>query len=250
MNWTEGNLARHSRGRKGKEVILRQREHFAKVRSRLLNDNAKINPPSISFLARPAHSSSPSRHLSVDPKPSVPSTSKKRARENSLIQTSRYFEDVTLELPSPADFQRDHAEEEALRQKRRKLLLKGDWVGTDVQKPILMEFSKPRASSRENPWGTSRPNYRSSKTRLRHLLGIRASDGQIRASEAATKVSTPVSRSQLRVRVGSRERALGESSNAGPHSSPGRDVEAGLQGKLPSSPCSNVVVALSDSVFS
>ncbi|PHH64340.1 hypothetical protein CDD81_4697 [Ophiocordyceps australis] len=36
MNWTEGSLARHSKGRHYKQEEARQREHFAKARSRHL----------------------------------------------------------------------------------------------------------------------------------------------------------------------------------------------------------------------
>ncbi|TLD24950.1 hypothetical protein PspLS_05815 [Pyricularia sp. CBS 133598] len=46
MNWTEGNLARHSRGGRGKEMLQRQKQHFAKVRSVYFN-NQKGSPRSL-----------------------------------------------------------------------------------------------------------------------------------------------------------------------------------------------------------
>lgn len=207
MNWTEGNLARHSRGRKGKEVLLRQKEHFAKARSGLLNMNVKISPPSISFFTY-AQPSSPTCPRSPKPIPSVSSSSRKRAWENGSCQTSRYFQDATVELSSPASFQNDLIDQQALRQKRQKLLMTGDWVGTNVQKPIQMEFSKPRVSA-DNPWGGSRSRHHFSKQRLRHLLGIKATDGHNRVPEPVIRISTPITRGQLKVRVGDQERVLG-----------------------------------------
>lgn len=226
MNWTEGILASHSRGRKGKEITLRQKEHFAKARTGLLNAKVKISPPSISFFAHSAHASSPVHHRSIEYNVN---SSKKRIRENSALQTSHYFENDDLGLLSPASFLRGQAEEEALRQKRQKLLLKGDWVGTDVQKPIQMQFSKPRASV-DGPWGGSRSHRQSSRQRLRHRLGIRAFHGQHRATEPLIRFSTPVTRSQLRVQVGSRERALGDSSNASPRDRNHRDTDSDSHG--------------------
>lgn len=223
MNWTEGNLARHSRGRKGKETLKRQKEHFAKARSSFLNTNVKMSPPSISFFAHPAHSSAPVRHHSSKSIP--PSPSKKRTRENSPLQTSRYFKDSSLELPSLASLEKDQAEEDALRLKRQKLLQKGDWVGTNVQKPIQMEFSEPRISV-GNPWGARRTRHHPSKQRLRHLLGIKAPSGQDRAAQPAFRAMTPFTRSQLRVRVGSQERAFTGSSTASPRSRRWGDVDS------------------------
>lgn len=234
MNWTEGNLARHSRGRKGKELLLRQKEHFSKARSSLLNANVKISPPSITLFAHTAHSSSAVLHQSS--KPIAPSPSRKRLAESGLPCTSQYFQDSSLELPSPASFQKDQAEEDALRRKRQKLLQKGDWVGTNVQKPIQMEFSKPRPSA-GNPWGTSRTRYHPSKQRLRHLLGIKAPSGQDRVAQPVFRGVAPFARSELRVRVGSQERAFTGSSTASPRSRIYRDVDS-----LPQGTC---VVALS-----
>lgn len=230
MNWTEGNLARHSRGRKGKEVLLRQKEHFAKARSSLLNANVKISPPSISFFAHPAHSSSPTRHGFSKLIPPVSSSARKRARENGPLQTSHYFKDATVELPSPASFQKRQGDEGDLAQKRQKLLVQGDWVGTNVQKPIQMEFTKTRASA-GNPWGGSRSRHHLSKQRLRHLLGIKATDGHNRMPKPVTRSLTPITRSQLKVRVGSRERALGDgNSDSSPGSTTYRDIESSSHG--------------------
>lgn len=215
MNWTEGNLIRHSRARqgKGKEVLARQKEHFAKARAKLLSSNVKISPPPISFLAHPVHASPPSCPGSSDIRLPAPSATRKRSQDDRLPQLSRFFADSTVDLPSPSEFQQAQHEEEALRQKRQKLLLKGDWVGTNVQKPIGIKFSKPRASH-GNPWG--RPHSQLSKQRLRHILGVRTTNAPVRIAEADNRMPRLVSRSQLKIRVGSRERTLGGSSVASP----------------------------------
>lgn len=228
MNWTEGGLARHSRASKGRVVLLRQKEHFAKARAGLLNSNVKISPPSISFLAHPAASSSPHRQSSKSKNSSgAASSSKKRHRDKDPPHSSQYFQDdAGSKLPTPADFQKDLAEEDALRQKRRKLLLKGDWTGINLQKPIQMEFSKAR-SPHDGPWGLSKSRHtRSSKDRQRRMLGVEHG----RVHQARSKAIRPVSPRQMRVRVGSRERALGGSSNASPRSRTCRDVESSPQG--------------------
>lgn len=208
MNWTEGTLARHSRGRKGREITLRQKEHFAKARSGLLSAKAKLSPPSISFFAVAAHASPPAHHCPADF--SVDS-SRNRFREKPALRSSHYFEDDDLELPSPASLQLGQAEEGAVSQKRQKLLSRGDWVGTNVQKRIQVHFPRPRASI-GGPWGGTRSHRHSSRQRLRHILGVKALDAQNVVPEPAIRLSTPVARSQLRVRVGSQERALGGSS--------------------------------------
>lgn len=229
MNWTECNLARHSRASKSREVLLRQKQHFAKARAALRNANVKISsPPSISFLAQPAQSSSVQHHPSR-PRISASSSSQKRARDNSLGKVRHYFQpDDGLNLPSVGDLQKDQVEGETLRQKRRKLLLKGDWTGINLQKPIEMEFSRPRPFL-GGPWAHSKLHHAKSASRTRHMLGIKHHAGHISALETMVQTMRPAAPSQLRVRVGSRERVFGGSFNVSPRSRTCRDVE--------SSPC-------------
>lgn len=206
MNWTEGTLNRHSRGRKGKETILRQKEHFAKARSGLLNANVQTSPPAISFLAHPALTSSLVRHASLK---SAQASPKKR---NDALETSHHFSEVHEESPNPATFQRQQAGNQALRQKRHKLLFKGDWVGTGAQKPIEMKFSGPRDSP-SHAWGARLARHESSRHKLRQLLGVKHENGRSKATQGGARNSTPISLRKMRIRVGSRERTLGGSSN-------------------------------------
>ncbi|KAK2615201.1 hypothetical protein N8I77_001971 [Diaporthe amygdali] len=215
MNWTEGNLNRHSRAHKGKEILLRQKEHFAKARAGRLDANVKISPPLLSFLAIQAQS--PVRHDALK------STSSRTHPSGGRLLSSRYFSEASVKLPKSAAFPEEQSEEEAMRQKRRRLLLRGDWVGTNMQKPIEMEFMKPRGSP-SNPWSLKKSRRQASKQKLRRLLGVTHEGGRSKARGSAATVS-PTSLRRMKIRVGSHERALGDSSNASPKSN-------GRQGEL------------------
>lgn len=218
MNWTEGNLNRHSRARKGKETLLRQKEHFAKIRAGL-DANVKISPPSVSLLAFPARL--PFR------RDALTATSSRKHQSDDRLMSSRYFSESRPKLPSSIRLPEQEMGDEAMRQKRRKLLLKGDWVGTNVQKPIEMEFMKPRGSP-SNPWGVKKSRRQASKQKLRRLVGVTHDEGRNRARLRAADTFTPTSLRRIKVRVGSYERALGGSSNTSPRSN-------GLHGGAPGS---------------
>lgn len=218
MNWTEGNLNRHSRARKGKETFLRQKEHFAKVRAGLLDANVKISPPLVSALAVPVRSPSSVRRVALQ------STSSSRSSRNGdRLMASSYFLAAHAKLAAPSRLPDDDTGD-STRQKRRKLLLKGDWVGTDVQKPIEMGFMKPGVS-RVSPWTAKNLRHPASKRKLRKLVGLANLSGDNRARPTAMIISAPTSLRQIKVRVGPYERALGGSSNA---SSLSKDPQARL----------------------
>lgn len=223
MNWTEGNLNRHSRARKGKETLLRQKEHFAKVRAGLLDANVKISPPSAPSITLPAQS--PSVRLDT-----LKSTSSRKQPGGDGLVSGRYFSEASLNLPTPAALLGEKTEEEALRQKRRKLLLKGDWVGTNVQKPIEMQFMKPRGSP-SNPWGAKQSRRHVSKHKLRRLLGVTHNGGPRKTGGSPVVNCIPTLR-RMKVRVGSHERALGDMSNASTRSSGRQGVLSVSRGTL------------------
>lgn len=206
MNWTEGTLNRHSRGRKGKEIILRQKEHFAKARSGLLNANVKNSPPSISFLAHSGLTSSIVRLASSKPAQSPPK------KHNDTLESSRYFSGVHADSSNPSPSRRYQTDDQALRQKRHELLFKGDWVGTGAQKPIEMKFSGSRASP-SRAWGARLARHESSRNKLRQLLGVNLDNRRSKAAQGGIHASTPTSLRKMRIRVGSRQRTLGGSSN-------------------------------------
>lgn len=69
------------------------------------------------------------------------------------------------------------------------------------------------------------------KDKIRHLLGIKSLDGKVHGYDNTGNGSHSVSRSQLKIRVGSIERGLDESSTTTFRSRPHRDVAFNTQGE-------------------
>lgn len=134
MNWTEGNLSRHSKGRQRNELLARQKQHFAKVRSGLLNSGPKQKSISISFLSSPHSRTSGHRDHSVNVSPrspSIPPLLEKRRRTKESQDSPQ--------------------SQSSIREKKRRLLDKTDWVGLDLQQPIDITFPgrlQPAAGSK------------------------------------------------------------------------------------------------------
>jgi len=128
MNWTEGALARHSRGRARNALIARQKQHFAKARANLLNNQTQQHSIAVSFLPPDTISASPQRDHS-----------------------SRGYHD---EQPTPLRFMQGAARRENPTyllnnthptgytdlEKRRRLLEKSDWAGLHLQEPLDISF--------------------------------------------------------------------------------------------------------------
>ncbi|OTA98819.1 hypothetical protein M426DRAFT_28090 [Hypoxylon sp. CI-4A] len=139
MNWTEGNLSRHSKGRRRNELLARQKQHFAKVRNNLPQGNKKQSPISISFLdahnlrgSVPRNESSNRRSQPQPPPPSSPLLVEKRKRNRELSPN------LETQL--------------SVHQKRRRLLNKTDWVGLSLQQPIDIAFPGQLYASRGSRW--------------------------------------------------------------------------------------------------
>ncbi|KAI0811583.1 hypothetical protein GGR55DRAFT_107993 [Xylaria sp. FL0064] len=130
MNWTEGSLARHSRGRQRNALITRQKQHFAKARSGLLNARPKPGPVSISFLSSESTSESPwmvSVSRNHDDRLSTsPSLSNNREPQRESLSYTRRNDDREDLM---TDFDR-----------RRRLLEKPDWAGLRLQEPLDISF--------------------------------------------------------------------------------------------------------------
>ncbi|KAI0417234.1 hypothetical protein F5X98DRAFT_164044 [Xylaria grammica] len=129
MNWTEGSLARHSRGRRRNALIARQKQHFAKARSSLLNGRPKKAPVSISFLPSESISASSRHGPSHRDHDSKPSTS------------SSPFIDREPQRERPTD-RRDNGREASPKNldRRRRLLERSDWAGLRLQEPLDISF--------------------------------------------------------------------------------------------------------------
>ena len=222
MNWTEGSLARHSRGRSAKETILRQKQHFAKVRSGLSNSNVKNSPVAVSFLGHvSSHHLSPRSSLervelpSTQNHNSLSTPSRKRRRTSlSLGQgniSSPKEGNLCFNMTGPSSSSQQ--EEKALDESRRKLLQKSDWVGIAMQKPLDLHFSMPR-NTPGHPWGEYNPRHATLRRSARHLIGSRY-DELKRSQWGGTRPrQSSVHARDFRIRVGSREVQLGVSSNA------------------------------------
>lgn len=168
MNWTEGALARHLRGKGLKPEISKQKQYFAKTRPG--PRDASKPTASIPFLSRPS---------------SLPKALPEKQSPRALIQSSPYFQrrqsqqveaqerhsghslhqrlrDDGLSTAN-RDFLKSHmsngkrrhttGREETLDTKRRRLLQKGDWAGINVQKPMPLQFSARGNSAGGQIWG-------------------------------------------------------------------------------------------------
>ncbi|TQN70410.1 hypothetical protein CSHISOI_05083 [Colletotrichum shisoi] len=169
MNWTEGALARHLRGKGLRPELAKQKQYFAKTRPGP-RDASKPTVASIPFLSRPS---------------SLPKSLPEKQSPRALIQSSPYFQrrqsqnDEAQERHSghslhqrlhddglftvDRDFPKSHmpngkrrhatGKEETLDTKRRRLLQKGDWAGINVQKPMPLQFSARGNSAGGQIWG-------------------------------------------------------------------------------------------------
>ncbi|KAI1167798.1 hypothetical protein F5B18DRAFT_403132 [Nemania serpens] len=182
MNWTEGSLARHSRGRQRNALIARQKQHFAKVRSSLLNGQAKKTPVpvTISFLtskltSEPPCRVSPPRDHHDKPSASLPSIKREIEREHPT-----YIRDVDRDaLPTNLD-------------RRKRLLEKSDWAGLRLQEPLDISF--PGQVYATKRWtGVARPQE-----------GTRSG---LRKDTATHRVerNERLRRSSMRIQIGSQE---------------------------------------------
>jgi hypothetical protein len=142
MNWTEGNLYRHNRGRLRKinPARQRQKEYFARARARAAEKKVaeENGPPPISFLQ---HSDPPSSQRSHASNKSASSSgrrasltpSRRRAEPGSKRHKAAATDDTPL--PTISHFFQERAgqtvpssqveyDEEALERMRQKLLAK------------------------------------------------------------------------------------------------------------------------------
>ncbi|KAI0017446.1 hypothetical protein F4780DRAFT_592524 [Xylariomycetidae sp. FL0641] len=172
MNWTEGNLARHSRGRQRKELLTRQRQHFAKARNNLLNSNAKHSPIAISFLSRDAVSAS-------------------RADHRPLLSSSPLLSKRPLQDLHPADAKSPTP----TREKRRRLLDKPDWTGLGSQQPLDITFLAHSHSAGGSRWRKVDRPLEQRPGRVREPV-------QARRAEASKPVERPP---RMRIQIGSQE---------------------------------------------
>ncbi|KAI1390070.1 uncharacterized protein F4822DRAFT_428416 [Hypoxylon trugodes] len=175
MNWTEGNLARHSRGKGRNELLTKQKQHFAKVRNGPLRGRVRQSPITISFLG-------PQR------------VSDQKHRENGGSDENVSHQPPTSPLLIA---ERSRAQDLPDRERILRLLGKPDWVGLDLQQPINITFPQQRQTPTNPRW------RRMERLRVRttQLRGRPVHTSNSQESEAAQR---PQDR-KLRMQIGSRE---------------------------------------------
>jgi hypothetical protein len=161
MNWTEGNLARLSRGRRGKETVLKQKEHFAKARAAIINSSARKDTSVFSLFEprQPTIGSQLSRRSASLTRP--PNSLRKGHTGDADHRISHYW---TSERNQPRVGSSTAAKptfdvtppDQRLAAKRRRLLAKPDWVGLDLQKPLNIDFSESHPTSRNGKWSKAK----------------------------------------------------------------------------------------------
>ncbi|KAK1584848.1 uncharacterized protein LY79DRAFT_591869 [Colletotrichum navitas] len=168
MNWTEGALARHSRGRGWNPELAKQRQYFAKARAGF-RVTSKPDLASISILPRRPESPTvrpgkqPSRTL-MESSPHfqhrqsphgdngerhVGHSLHQRQQEVKPSMDGRGFPKPHGSMHTSAKRRHIVGDEEALDVKRRRLLQKADWAGINVPKPIPFHFSAHLGLSQE-----------------------------------------------------------------------------------------------------
>ncbi|KAI1634845.1 hypothetical protein F4809DRAFT_616459 [Biscogniauxia mediterranea] len=137
MNWTEGNLSRHSRSSRRNQLLARQKQHFAKARNRTFNGHGRQNPVSISFL-EPGHTRSWDRRTS-------PARSGLSQPPSPLLLRKQKH---TRESNDRGDASSSSTNQE----KRRRLLNQSDWAGLSFQQPIEIAFPGEICDSSHSRW--------------------------------------------------------------------------------------------------
>lgn len=217
MNWTEGYLARHSRGKSAKDDALRrQKQYFARARTRLLNGGDDPSPGVLPF-AEARHDRS-SGHGNPFGREDAPLAAKRRRDEDPIYRIwgraagtpfGNEGERLHSTMQAPAQAQ---APAEGLRgelvsqRKRRRLLRQSDWAGLSMQQPLDLKFSGVRQPG--HLWGKQDGPRRPSQARARHAY---ATDQRYPGITAGGKHGGPLS-PRIRVQIGSQQMSRGTES--------------------------------------
>ncbi|KZL63510.1 hypothetical protein CT0861_03229 [Colletotrichum tofieldiae] len=228
MNWTEGALARHSRGKGWKPELAKQKQYFAKARGGL-QKASKPSLASVSFLSR--QPDLPTGYPGKRPPKILTLSSPHFQRRQSQHDGTRghHFGRSTRQRPREEDpstgdreFPKPHLsphiyskrkhtvdEKEDLNAKRRRLLQKSDWAGINVQKAMPLHFPASGNLAGNRIWG-----FRNS-----HATGQpapffrRISHNEITLRGRATSHSSTQDGDRgIRIRIGSEDVQLGTGS--------------------------------------
>ena len=230
MNWTEGALYRSRRGRLRKANVVRQRqqEYFARAPERAAQYRAALRNglPAVSFLQPKAPSAQDNRAITPQddttyglPKPVSFS------RNASPPKLSSFLEDQTdkergIRGPCPPDQQ----EEQDVDKLRQKLLTK-EW---NIQLPSL-----PQASKRPPP-PSDKPDSIQAAKRARQKPEHLAKDQFGTAKPVNKLTAQALHHHDVRIRIGSQEKRLGETSSLARSALPAQEQSLAIDRHPPS----------------
>jgi hypothetical protein len=165
MNWTEGALARHSRGKGWDKDAARQKQYFAKARARKHAPASSKGLDVTSFVPDYISQPQPSQE-----RQSTTSTSSRKQRtprrglvykqpelanksdNDSPKDTSTQLGKRSAEDEQTSNMPLDKDQQDLdITVKRRRLLEKADWTGVITQKPALVDFSWREERSTKPP---------------------------------------------------------------------------------------------------
>ncbi|KAF5662203.1 hypothetical protein FHETE_8093 [Fusarium heterosporum] len=219
MNWTEGALSRHSRGKGWDKDAARQKQYFAKARARKNAPSSGKGLNVTSFVPDYIPQPLPSQQRQSA---GLTSTRKQRTPRRRLIHkqtegvhTPSYSpsEDVEIKLrkrkaedEQPLTTTLDHARQELdIAEKRRRLLEKADWTGVITQKPALVDFSW------QNNRSTKPLTKSMSKHDLRSGLPSRGSDQK---GQPSKKTLGRLSGYEMKINIGNQNLQWSRGSNS------------------------------------
>ncbi|KAK3326341.1 hypothetical protein B0H66DRAFT_588957 [Apodospora peruviana] len=233
MNWTDGKLhiSRGGKFKKANEKRLRQKEYFARAPERAAEQRAFAeNPPQISLLQSP-----PASHLSChfrrsgyfgSSPPRPPTTNKQTDRPRKRSRAASTREDVSItgiirslqqdNTTKPGDRSgptKAKHDEEDLEQRRRKLLALKSWF-PGPHPPPPVPARKRRRLSPTHPVPVEAD--RKARATLPHI-----SNGQEVVQKYQRGYGAPaLRRDDVKIRIGSQEKRLGDSSSIAKSSQP------------------------------
>ncbi|KAI5923898.1 hypothetical protein F4810DRAFT_153040 [Camillea tinctor] len=194
MNWTEGNLSRHSRSSRRNQLVSRQKQHFAKARNRALNRHARQDPVSISFLEQ--------HHISSWDRRSSPVSSRLSQTSSPLLLRKQKHAGESNDCgDAPSSVNQD---------KRRRLLDQSDWAGLSFQQPIEISFPDETHDISHSRW--SRGGHTQSRPAVK--LGDRVKDVGNRQS----KSTRCIRKRPLKIQIGSQEIQPSTATSSSPRS--------------------------------
>ena len=232
MNWTEGTLYRHSRGklRKANVEKQRQKEYFAKahIRAAEQREAMKNGPPPVSYLQ--PNSALPEPHLDTTvPKQnsqnSSYSASRRRGRWGASVPTAGDSAKPEHLLPTVDQFlkeqagkdtatdtaaSRSHSSAKDVERLRQRLLTSKDWGVSRMRSPTKV-IKRPRHEPEHA--GLTQPT-KATKEKPTHIL--QSNRGMY--PQQHTSRSRSLRRADVQIHVGSQEKQLAQSSATGSRS--------------------------------